>query len=178
MNRYNLKVSNPRLRHEYGRGMLLSLEVDAGSLAEAQTLVDDLQRGYIALAADRWSPDKSLSANAYCWALIDKIALATRQNRTDVYKQVIREIGGNSEQRRIRSDALAAWKKVWESNGTGWVVEIGAEAGGWVDTINYYGSSAYDARQLSRLIDSVEAEARNLGIPLTERNRVNQWPRV
>lgn len=178
MNRYSIKASNPRLVHEYGRGMLLSLEVDRDSLAEAKTMVDEFQRGYIALGADRWSPGKSLSANAYCWALIDKIALATHQNRTDVYKQVIREVGGNNEQRRIRSDALATWKKVWESHGTGWIVEVIGESGGWVDTINYYGSSAYDARQLSRLIDSIEAEARNLGIPLTERIQVSKWPQA
>lgn len=76
------------------------------------------------------------------------------------------EIGGNSVQRSIRKDALQAWKRSWESNGAGWIVEEAGEFDGYVDTINYYGSSAYDASQMHRLIESVEAEARNLGIPL------------
>lgn len=163
---YKLKASNPRLAHEYGRGMILSMEVDAESVSEARALIDDLRIGYISVSASRYSAPKSPTSLSYCWALIDKIAQATRQPKTEVYKQVVREIGGNSVQRSIRKDALQAWKRSWERNGAGWIVEEAGEFDGYVDTINYYGSSAYDASHMHRLIESVEAEARNLGIPL------------
>lgn len=163
---YKIKAINPRLTHEYGRGTVLSVEVDADSLAEARALVDDLRTGYVSVSVGKWTNGKSPTAMAYFWALIDKITQSTRQPKREVYKQVVRDIGGNSIQRSVRKDALESWRRQWESNGSGWIVEEAGEFDGYVDTINYYGCSAYDASQMSRLIESAEAEARNLGIPL------------
>ena len=62
----SVKASHPRLVFEYGRGTLLSFEVDQGSKGEAQRIVDDLREGYVSVEAKTWKDKRSLDANAYC----------------------------------------------------------------------------------------------------------------
>ena len=45
----------------------------------------------------RRKPRRSLDANAYAWALIDKLAAATNLSKVEVYREAIRDIGGVSE---------------------------------------------------------------------------------
>ena len=40
---------------------------------------------------------RSLDANAYCWVLIDKLSEKLNVSKTEIYRQAIKEIGGNSE---------------------------------------------------------------------------------
>lgn len=131
-------------------------------------LVDELQDGkeYVAEVKER-RERRSLDANAYCWVLMGKLAEATGQDVTDIYRTCIREIGGNYEALPIREDAVERWMQIWGAKGMGWVAE---ELGpcrtlqGYRTIICYYGSSVYDKAQMSRLIDRVVAECKEQGI--------------
>lgn len=108
---------------------------------------------------------RSLDANAYFFALADKIAAATGITKTEIYRNAIREIGGNSDIVCVKENAVDALCAGWEHNGLGWQTErIPSKIKGCVNVILYYGSSTYDSKQMSRLIDNIVQDAKALGI--------------
>ena len=135
------------------------------------------------IAADlkKWTKARSLDANAYAWVLIDKIAAAMSLKKIEVYRSVIREIGGNSDVLTMRTDAFEAFARRWESNGDGWQAEIMSEAKtpGYTHVRAYYGSSVYDVEQMSSLIDALIQDAKELGIealpPHEIERMMGQW---
>ena len=108
---------------------------------------------------------RSLDANAYAWALIDKIAEATRMEKSEVYRREIREIGGASEIVCVRDEAKAKMIQIWEKNGLGWQVEeIPSKIHGCTNLQLHYGSSVYDTHQMSVFLDQIIQDAKALDI--------------
>ena len=109
---------------------------------------------------------RSLDANAYAWVLIGKLADAMRIPPTVVYTNAIQNIGGNYEVIPIREEAVDKFKEIWEKQGLGWpCVDMGpSKIQGYRNLRAYYGSSTYDTRQMSRLIDSLIQDCKALDI--------------
>ena len=108
---------------------------------------------------------RSLDANAYCWALIDKIAEKMRLDKAEVYREAIRGIGGVSTIICVPDNAVEKLRRGWEKNGMGWQTEtIKSKLPGCTNVVMYYGSSVYDTYQMSLLIDHVVQDAKALGI--------------
>lgn len=104
---------------------------------------------------------RSLDANAYFWVLCDRLAEKTRIPKEEIYRNLIREIGGNSETACVREKAAEKLRKGWEHNGLGWLTDTTeSKLDGCVNVILYYGSSSYDTAQMSRLIDLIVQECR------------------
>lgn len=109
---------------------------------------------------------RSLSANAYAWVLIGKLAAKTGIDVTRVYQNLILDIGNNFDVLAIEDRAYEAFKAAWESAGLGYLVrKIGEHAlRGYSEIAVYYGSSTYDSEQMSRLIDLLVQECQEQGI--------------
>lgn len=108
---------------------------------------------------------RSLDANAYFFVLADKIAAVTGIPKTEVYRNAIKEIGGNCDTVCVMEKAADALCAGWERNGLGWVTErFPSKIKGCVNVNLYYGSSTYDSAQMSRLIDNAVQDAKALGI--------------
>lgn len=109
---------------------------------------------------------RSLDANAYAWVLINKVADALRLTPKEVYRQAIQDIAGNHEIVPIKMEAADKFKQVWESQGLGWpCVDIGkSRIDGYRNMKAYYGSSTYDTRQMSLLIDHLIQDCKALDI--------------
>lgn len=109
---------------------------------------------------------RSLDANAYAWVLINKIADALRITPKEVYRQAIQDIAGNHEIVPIKTEAAEKFKQVWESQGLGWpCINIGrSKIDGYRNMKAYYGSSTYDTRQMSLLIDHLVQDCKALDI--------------
>ena len=108
---------------------------------------------------------RSLDANAYCWVLIGKLAEAMHLGREEIYRNAIRDIGGNSETVCIQAKGLDTLVRCWEANGLGWQAEeFPSKVKGCVNVTLYYGSSVYDTRQMSLLIDRLVQDCKALGI--------------
>lgn len=123
---------------------------------------------------------RSLDSNAYCWVLMDKLAAYYRVPVTEVYKNFVREIGGNSEIVCMLEKAVDTFCKSWERNGLGWQTEVmPSKIEGCQNVKVYYGSSTYDTVQMSRLIDLVVQECKDAGIetlpPDELNNLLGQW---
>ena len=108
---------------------------------------------------------RSLDANAYAWVLIDRISEKTRIRKQEIYREAVRDIGGNSDTLCIQTKAVETFRKSWERNGLGWMTDtLESKIPGCTNVIVYYGSSAYDTAQMSRLIDHLVQDAQTLGI--------------
>lgn len=127
---------------------------------------DDYTNKDIDLTVKHFSKKRSMDANAYAWVLIGKMAAVLRLTTSEVYRSIIREIGGNSEIIAVRNDAVETWIKAWESHGIGWQTEIfnDKRGDGFTDIMCWYGSSIYDTRQMSALLEQIVTEAKQLGI--------------
>lgn len=108
---------------------------------------------------------RSLDANAYFWVLAHKLAEITEIPVSDVYRNSIREIGGVSEHYCGKPEAIDRLCAAWRSRGLGWMAETyDSKLPGMVNATLYYGSSTYDTKQMSRLIDNVVQDCQGLGI--------------
>lgn len=145
-------------------GFWLSLRVKATQAAR-QFVSAMTDKPYIADLHEKRAK-RSLDANAYCWVLCQKIAEAVGSiTKEEVYRRAVRG-SGQFEIIPIREDALEAFIRKWNGRGTGWIAEKqdDSKLPGYVRVIAYYGSSVYDTREMSVLLDYIVDEAKQLGI--------------
>ena len=160
-----IKVTDPQVQQVYRSGARISFAIPADQLTAAKLLADELREGEISLECKKWRNRRSLDANAYMWTLVDKIAQKTRQKPADVYRHAIKEIPGNSTLVCVQNKAKDVLQQQWQSKGLGWQTdELPSKIEGCTNIVLYYGSSVYDATQMSLLIDSIVDEAKELGI--------------
>jgi hypothetical protein len=108
---------------------------------------------------------RSLDANALLWVLCQKIAESVKSTKELVYQQFIRDVG-QFEIVPIKAEAVERWIEVWNSKGLGWFAEVmeDSKLPGYKKVISYYGSSAYDQREMSVLLDEVVSQCKELNI--------------
>lgn len=138
----------------------LSLARDGGYLLTIATrenvgaLYDELHETDVDVTVKKHREKRSLDANAYFWVLVDRLAEKTRIPKTDIYRRYIREIGGNHEMVCVIDSAVKKLRNGWEHNGLGWQTDtMPSRIPGCTNVILYYGSSTYNTRQMSHLID-------------------------
>lgn len=109
---------------------------------------------------------RSNEANAYYWVLVNELSDKIGIPPKTIYRNHIQDVGGNYEVLPIRDDALETWINNWVSRGLGWVCEkIGeSKLRGYTNVICFYGSSTYNTKQMSRLIDLCVQDCKAQGI--------------
>lgn len=117
---------------------------------------------------------RSLNANAYAWSLMGQIAQKIGVPTEEVYRHCIENIGGQTTTLTISKNALRSFTTAFVGEHIGRKVQVIGNTGNAVDVLITYGSSDYDAQQMSQLIDSVVQECRVLGIETLEDYRINQ----
>lgn len=126
-------------------------------IAETASYIDNLDdnKGYkLEIKEDRQR--RSLDANAYCWVLLDKLAAKLNMKKEDIYRSYIKEIGGNNRIVCCINAAVDELREIWSDRGTGWVTDtLTSKLDGCTNVVLYYGSSVYDTKQMSRLIDLI-----------------------
>ena len=148
----------------------ITVEVDN----DARAAFEELKEKDVSITLSEWREKRSLTANAYCWVLIDKIAAKTKVGKTEVYRNAIRDIGGVSELVCMQTRAVESMKKTWSTFGIGWQAEeLDSNIPGWTNLILYKGSSVYDRAQMAALIDSLVQEAKTLGIETRPQEEVD-----
>ena len=111
---------------------------------------------------------RSLNANAYLWALLNKIANATRLSKEEVYLQMLKDYG-QSEVISLLSDInVEGYFKYYEVIGESML--NGKE---FKHIKIYKGSSEFDTSEMAILLDGVIHEAEQLGIETLTESEVN-----
>lgn len=134
-----------------------------GRLSSAVVSLKDSKEYILEIKENR--EKRSLDANAYFWVLCDRLAERTHIAKTDIYRALIKEIGGNNEVVCVKEEAVSTLCTGWEHNGMGWLAEQEpSKLEGCVNVRLYSGSSTYDTAQMSRLINLIVQECKQQGI--------------
>ena len=134
-------------------------------VGDCRAVWDKLHDKDISVEIKPYREKRSLDANGYCWTLIDKIAAKMHLDKAEVYREAIKAIGGNSEIVCIMDKAVESLRRGWEMHGLGWQTDtMPSKIKGCTNVILYYGSSTYDTRQMTILIDHLVQGAKALGI--------------
>lgn len=126
---------------------------------------DELYQNDISIEIKKFRKKRSLDANAYVWVLIDKLATALQMDKPEVYRNLIESIGGVSEIVCVKNEAVERLRDGWKHNGLGWFTDtMPSKIPGCTNVILYYGSSTYDTKQMSALIDAAIQNCQAIGI--------------
>ena len=128
---------------------------------------DKLKDEVVSVEIKKATKKRSNDANAMCWALCHDIGNAMNPpiSKEEVYRAAIREVG-DYEPLPIKAEAVETFQRRWASKGTGWFAEVidDSKLPGYKLVFAYYGSSTYDTASMSRLLDLLVEDARNLGL--------------
>lgn len=126
---------------------------------------DELHGQDVALEVKRYHKRRSLDANAYFWVLVGKLAEKLRQSPLEIYRHYI-EQAGVFRAVDISEAAVQTLVHSWGLHGKGWICDV-LDYGRHEDTRLvrlYYGSSVYNSKQMSALIDSIVEDCKEQGI--------------
>ena len=102
---------------------------------------------------------RSLTANAYAWALIGKIADVLRTSKDEVYLLMLKRYGQSEVVSVLSFIDVSGYFKYYEKIGSGTVQ--GKE---FTHYRIFRGSSEYDSKEMAVLIDGIISEAKELDI--------------
>lgn len=133
---------------------------------------DGLPDKPLAVSVKEYREKRSLSQNGYLWLLCDKLAAKLGISKEDVYKTFIKDYGV-FDVLPIRNDAVERFKLNWSGHGLGWFTEDMGESkiNGYTKLIAYYGSSTYNSKEMTRLLNAILQDCKEQGIqtmPLSE----------
>lgn len=143
----------------------LTFEVPKAARAAMLKGIDDIRDKDIEIKADKHKEKRSLDANRYMWKLCGELADKLKLSDIDVYRHHIRLVGVK-RQEKMKIKLYETMSVAWGMLGKGWMterVDFGDDkTEGLYDF--YYGSSVYNTKQMSRLIDSIVEECKLQGI--------------
>lgn len=131
----------------------------------------------------KWYKKRSLDANAYCWVLCDMIAKEISKDgevvtKETIYKDAINNIGV-FEPFIIQQSTFDNFKRIWEKQGIGFIVQEVSRKDTAVKVHCYYGSSTYNSKEMSLLIELLIQEAKSLNLETKSQQEINnlleQW---
>lgn len=127
------------------------------------------------------SKHRSLDANAYMWVLAGKIANHPDilLSKDEVYQQAIRDYG-LSAVFPVQDELMDSILNNHVNSGLGNSFQIIGPCKnfeGYTNVILYYGSSNYSSAYMSRLIDGMIADAKDLGIETLPRTEIERMKR-
>ena len=127
----------------------------------------------LSVEVKKWRKKRSLDSNAYAWVLMGKIAEKLETTSLEVYRREIRELG-ICEVLPIRNEVVERYIEAWQKNGKGWVCDTAkSKLDGYTNVYAYYGSSSYDSAEMSRFINNIVEECKDLNIETKSEEELN-----
>lgn len=102
---------------------------------------------------------RSLTANAYAWTLIGKIADALRTSKEETYLTMLKRYGQSEMVSVLSSIDVNGYFKYYEP-----IAETTLQGKEFTHYKIFKGSSEYDSREMAVLIDGIVSEAKELDI--------------
>ena len=141
----------------------LTLTLPRQSADELKPLMD----APVSVDIKKWREKRSLDANGLLWAMCREIGQALGIPDVEVYRKAVMD-AGEYEHLPIKAVAVETFARRWESKGLGWFVQVvdDSKLPGYKLVKAYYGSSTYDTKEMSRLLDYIVDEAKQIGLTL------------
>lgn len=150
-----MRIDNARIQ---GGELVLSC-----SMQEARQFAYRFKPGEYEIRPEK--KKRSLDANAYAWLLVNRIADALRATPEEIYREALRSVPNALEIVCVQDKAVDSMARLWTSGHIGRRVETElSKIKGCTNLYLYYGSSDYDKRQMSQLIDNLVLDAKALDI--------------
>lgn len=110
---------------------------------------------------------RSKNSNSYFWELLQQLCEQMNIDVIEEYKKRVKELG-IFKQWEIETNNVPTFEKLWSDRGIAWFTEKVEETGNKTIINAYYGSSSYNSKQMSRLIDNLVQDCRSVGIQTLE----------
>lgn len=130
---------------------------------DAKKFVSEMKQKKYALEIKEYREKRSMDANAYMWVLLDKLAEAVGGTKEERYLDFVRHHGLFRDW-RLKEEEAKTFQHAWKMLGVGWPVEQVGYTDDGVILRAYYGTSTYNTKQMSRIINAVVEECKALGI--------------
>lgn len=124
----------------------------------------------------KYRKKRSLNANNYFWKILQDLCELAEIDTIEEYKRRVKQLG-IFRRFRIEKENINTFEKMWSSQGVAWFCEI-ADTEYIGDTefkiINaYYGSSSFNSKQMSRLINDLVEDCHDYGIETKTAEEIN-----
>ena len=140
---------------------VLSIETQT----DLRALFDRLNEKDIEVEIKEAKKKRSKDANAYMWTLLGELSEVLNIDKITLYRQYVRNIGGNYQVVCVQNQAVNDLCRGWEHNGIGWLTDTAeSKIEGCTNVLLYFGSSTYSTKQMSRLLDLVIEDCKENGI--------------
>lgn len=152
---------------------ILSLEI-----YEKNTLLREYQplekEEILSIEIKKHRNKRSLNANNYCWVLINELGNALNLSKDEVYLTMLKRYGQSELVSILSSINIVGYFKYYEVAGT--TILNNKE---FTHYKIYKGSSEYDTKEMSILIDGIVSECKELGIETMDQAELealkNSW---
>ena len=125
--------------------------------------VEELKKNKIVVEIKKWFKKRSKNANAYLWALIEKLSQKLNLSRKETYRKHIYE-AGTYQDLLMPEEAMQRFTKIWKEKGLGWFCEKAVNEYGEIVLRAYFGSSTYNTKEMTRLLDSVIQDCKSQNV--------------
>lgn len=119
---------------------------------------------------------RSLNANAYCWALLQKLAEKLNTSKDELYLTML-ERYGQFTHLVVKPNVVERVKEEWRTCRELGEVVVNGKKG--IQLQCYFGSSTYDTKEMATFIDGIVSECKELGIETLDdlelKRIVDEW---
>ena len=131
----------------------------------------------LSIQVKKYRNKRSLDANAYLWVLLQKIAEVVKSDRWSIYQEMLQKYSREFTFVICKEKAVDKLKELYRTCIDLGEVSVNGKQGHQVQV--FFGSSTFDSKAMSVLIEGVISECKELGIetiPPDEIERmVNEW---
>ena len=159
---YKLNVNTPKITMDFKGNYLIGFDVCKDSVQAIKNLANELKdKDKYTIEIKTFRNKRSLTANAYLWVLLEKLAVALRTSKDELYIQTL-ERYGKFTHIVVKPSAVESFKKEWRAVRDLGEVAVNGQTG--IQLQCYFGSSTYDTKEMAYLLDGVVSECDDLGI--------------
>lgn len=151
----NIRGTIKGIARDYHSGRYtLSVEMTEGDITAIEKYVDK----DMSIDLKQWRARRSKSANALLWACLGEVAEALGGDKWDYYLQALRKYGQYT-MIEVREDAVEKFRTYYRE------CDVVGQKGDMVHLLCYYGSSCYNSKEFSILLDGVIDDMKAAGLP-------------
>ena len=127
-----------------------------------QAMMDSIKDSKLTIEVNKYREKRSLDANALLWACLGEIANAMQADKWDIYLMMLKRYGKYTYI-CVKPGMVEAMKAQWRELEVVGNIDInGTEA---VQLLCYFGSSTYNSKEFSVLLEGVISEMKEMGLP-------------
>ena len=139
-------------------------------------VAEELQDKKLNIEAKKYRKKRGNDANKYFWKLLSEYSEQKEVDTIEEYKERVKRLG-IFRVSRIETKDVETFKQTWENWGTAWFCEIyDTEYLGDIEfkiLHLYYGSSSFNTKQMSRLINDLVEDCKQVGIETRPKEEID-----